>query len=148
MKPSLPTCTAINALGLRCSYSPLPDDDKCLFHQSLPLDAPPPKEFTSAQGFAKAVLESLEFRDYIIRNLINGKLPGAIVIRLMDYAEGWGKPVETVKHIGETIVTEVRRVIVHPDSSSTVEPSDALEIDAEEFDMPMISAPPVIKRTH
>ena len=146
MKPSLPTCTVINTLGLRCSYSPLPDDDKCLFHQSLPLDAPPPKEFTSAQGFAKAVLESYEFRDYIIRNLVNGKLPGAIVIRLMDYADGWGKPVETVKHIGETIVTEVRRVIVHPDSSSSMEPSDSLEMDAGDFDVPMISAPP--RRTH
>jgi hypothetical protein len=68
-----------------------------------------------AEAFCKAVLNSREFRSYIVNGLTLGALPAAIIIRIMDMA-GWQKPPERVEHTGAggaAIVTEVRRVIVH-----------------------------------
>lgn len=48
-----------------------------------------------AQTFCKTVLNSLEFRQYIINGLTLGELPSAIITRLMDHA--WGKPVERLE---------------------------------------------------
>lgn len=68
-----------------------------------------------AETFCKAVLNSREFRRYIVNGLTLGELPSAIMIRLMDMA-GWQKPPDRVEHTGkdgQPIVTEVRRVLVH-----------------------------------
>lgn len=58
---------------------------------------PPLEEITDAKKFAEAVLSSREFRSYIVNLLILGTLPSAIMLRLMDYAPSWGKPVERVE---------------------------------------------------
>lgn len=50
---------------------------------------------TTAKEFAEAVLNSQEFRRYIIHGLTLGELPPAVITRLMDYA--WGKPVERIE---------------------------------------------------
>jgi hypothetical protein len=80
-----------------------------------------------APTFAKAVLDSREFRQYIVHGLTLGTIPPAILTRIMDLA-GWVKPAKTIEHRdgdGNLVgtVTEVRRVIVHPskpDASTTV----------------------------
>lgn len=54
-------------------------------------------EVKDAKAFAKAVLESKDFREYIIYGLRNRDISPTVIIRLMDYAEGWGKPVEQVE---------------------------------------------------
>lgn len=72
------------------------------------------EDITDSKAFALAILDSKEFRQYIINGLTLGELPSAIVCRLMDY--GWGKPAERIEHTGkdgEPIVTEVRRIIIH-----------------------------------
>lgn len=51
----------------------------------------------SAEKFAEAVLSSNEFWFYVVNSLTLGTLPSAIVLRLMDYAPLWGKPVERVE---------------------------------------------------
>lgn len=70
------------------------------------------------KAFAEAVLNSHEFRQYIVHGLTLGNIPSAILSRIMD-AAGWpaaqpkrievsgkdGKPIETI--------AEVRRTIVH-----------------------------------
>ena len=72
-------------------------------------------ESLSAKEFCTLVLESVEFRAYIVRGLVCRDLPSAVLCRLIDH--GWGKPPERIEHTGpngqpiETI-TEVRRVIV------------------------------------
>jgi hypothetical protein len=86
---------------------------------SFELPAPPIQvdyASLSAKDFADTVLNSLEFRHYIVAGLKIGNLPSAILTRLMDYA--WGKPPERVEHTGKDgkpieTVTEVRRVVVH-----------------------------------
>ena len=45
--------------------------------------------------FCQAVLNSPEFRTYIVNGLVLGDIPPAIVIRLMD--TGWGKPVDRLE---------------------------------------------------
>lgn len=170
-----PQCTATSSLGLRCGHSALVDSDRCQFHprsqEEIPaiqeeiLDPPvveiqntppndPPVEFTSAQEFAKAVLESQEFFSYVLSGLASRKIPAALLLRLMDYADGWGKPPERVEHTGkdgEAIVTEVRRVIVHtmpeePKLSqqlpqiSSITPD--VEIEDGDMDIPMIPVAP------
>jgi hypothetical protein len=122
---SAPQCTAINSIGLRCGHWAMNDADKCQFHQqkeaayvSTPhessLEAQDFSSITTGEEFAKAVLGSYEFREYIREGLIKRNLPPTILLRLMDYAEGWGKPTEKVEHTGQEPVTEIRRVIVHP----------------------------------
>jgi hypothetical protein len=83
-------------------------------------DAPPPAAqieslvTLTGQAFADAVLRSEEFRLYIVEGLIERSIPQAVLLRLMDYASGWGKPVERLEHTGKfETVTEVRRVVVH-----------------------------------
>jgi hypothetical protein len=76
------------------------------------------EDITDSKAFALAVLNSKEFREYIINGLTLGELPSAIICRLMDH--GWGKPVEHVEHTGEhgqpiEVITRVVRVIVDPE---------------------------------
>lgn len=94
--------------------------------------APMPRleDITDSKAFAKAVLESREFRQYIVNGLTLGDLPSAILCRLMDY--GWGKPVERVEHSGpdgqpiET-VAEVRRVVVHVTGAGALDEPDGVK---------------------
>lgn len=77
--------------------------------------APRLEDITDSKSFALAVLNSPEFRLYIVRSLALGELPAAVLCRLMDY--GWGKPPERVEHTGKNgqpiqTITEVRRVII------------------------------------
>lgn len=163
-----PQCTGTNALGLRCGLVPLPDSERCHLHPlpstaiTIPtvLDPEPepedPKfEVTNAADFAKAILESLEFRQYVVLNLKNGKLPAAIVLRFMDYAEGWGKPPERIEHTGkdgDAIITEVRRVIVHaqeperPEIPNHPDAEPLFEMGDDGLDQPLIPIAP--RRSH
>jgi len=83
-------------------------------------DAPPEQtlvDITDPTAFARAVLESREFRQYIVSGLTLGNLPGftSILQRLMDAAGNWPKATSRIEHTGkdgDPIVTEVRRVIV------------------------------------
>ena len=73
------------------------------------------EDITDAKVFAEAVLNSREFRLYVINSLVLGTLPSAIATRIMDYA--WGKPPERVEVTGKDgqpieTVTEVRRIII------------------------------------
>lgn len=77
----------------------------------------------TAKQFAKRFLNSLEFRRYIVNMLTLGELPPAITIRMMDYAEDWGKPAEHVK-VDAPPVTEVRLVVVRPQQLEEEEPID------------------------
>lgn len=54
--------------------------------------SPAPQVALDSKSFSRAVLNSQEFRDYIVNSLKTRDLPAAVVCRLMDY--GWGKPVE------------------------------------------------------
>lgn len=62
------------------------------------LQAEPPgprlEDISDPKEFAHAVLNSQEFRSYIVSGLVLGNVPGftGILTRLMDHA--WGKPVE------------------------------------------------------
>jgi hypothetical protein len=156
-----PQCTATNSLGFRCGHNAIPNSDKCQFHTSSEqpfedLDPPiveikDPVEFSSAQEFAKAVLESEEFFDYVVAGIKSRKIPAVLILRLMDYAEGWGKPPERVEHTGkdgEAIVTEVRRVIVYaaPQEEPKATNSEILELDGEDLDIPLIPVAP--RRMH
>lgn len=49
----------------------------------------------TGKKFAEAVLNSVEFRRYIIQGLVLGDLPSAILGKLMDH--GWGAPVQRVE---------------------------------------------------
>lgn len=170
---SQPQCTATNSLGLRCGHVALPSTDRCQFHpypQEIEVPATTPAvitsepepeqvlfEVTSAAEFAKSVLESFEFQQYVLKNLNNGRISASIILRLMDYADGWGKPPERVEHTGkdgEAIVTEVRRVIIHaetperptipnrPESSVVLD----MELTDEDLDTPLIPVAP--RRSH
>lgn len=74
------------------------------------------EDITDSKAFALAVLDSPEFRSYIVNSLVLGELPSAVLCRLMDY--GWGKPTERVEHTGkdgqpiETI--KIVRVVIDP----------------------------------
>jgi hypothetical protein len=78
----------------------------------------PAWEKLTGKAFAEAILNSFEFRQYIISGLAAGDLAPAVLTRLMDH--GWGKPPERVEHTGKDgkpieSITEVRRVIVRVD---------------------------------
>lgn len=64
---------------------------------------------TAAQ-FCEAVLNSQEFREFIVRGLQTGTLPAAIVTRIMD--QGWGKPKNTIELQGELVVSKVVREMI------------------------------------
>jgi hypothetical protein len=79
-------------------------------------DVPRLEDIKDPKAFAEAVLDSYEFRQYIVNGLRLGELPAAILIRVMDLA-GWQKPPERVEHTGKDgepiqTVTEVRRVVI------------------------------------
>jgi len=136
-------CAAILEDGSRCGRMPMVGSKTCPAHvrwkklvaddregrppepapleqsEDLPFSEADPFEqiiaITDAREFAKAVLESREFREYIVEGLRSRDLSPTVIIRLMDYAEGWGKPPERVEHTGkdgQPIVTEVRRVVI------------------------------------
>jgi hypothetical protein len=87
------------------------------------------EDITDSKAFALAVLDSREFRQYIVSGLTLGNLPGfaSILGKLMDHA--WGKPPERVEHTGKDgkpieTITEVRRVIVRADRDATYDRFD------------------------
>ena len=49
----------------------------------------------SGKAFSEAVVNSLEFRRYILNGLTLGDLPPAVICRLIDHA--WGKPVDRLE---------------------------------------------------
>lgn len=66
--------------------------------------------------FARKIVQSREYRMALITRVIQGELPPAVEIRLLDLA--FGKPPDHVEHTGRDgepikTITEVRRVIVH-----------------------------------
>lgn len=79
------------------------------------LDPPDPYEVMTGKQFAEAVLQSMEFKNYVIYSLQMGTLPAAVLTRLMDYA--WGKPTEVTPLLSpnDSHALEVRRVIVKLD---------------------------------
>lgn len=110
-------------------YKHLADEDDSIPEVNLedcPLEDPTAKDLEDSsflvdiadcREFAKAVLESRDFRQYIVDGLKRHTIPATLVLRLMDYAEGWGKPVEKVEHSGKIeSVSEVRRVVIHVDA--------------------------------
>ena len=85
------------------------------------------EDISDAKTFARAVLDSPEFRQYIVSKLTIGDLPPAIICRLMDYA--WGKPAERVEHTGKDgapieSITEVRRVLIRADHQEDLDSPD------------------------
>jgi len=77
---------------------------------------PSPGKMT-AKAFCEAVLNSEEFRTYILNGLVYRDLHPTILKRIMD--QGWGKPTEHIEHTGKDgepieTITVVRRVIVPP----------------------------------
>lgn len=84
----------------------------------IPLEAAPDYSHLSGKEFARAVLDSREFKQYVSTSLKACTIPSAILTRLMDYA--WGKPPERVELTGKDgkpieQITEIRRVIVRPE---------------------------------
>lgn len=87
-------------------------------------EAPPRLEdITDPKAFAQAVLDSMEFRRYVVLGLTLGSLPPAVLTRIMDLA-GWlaapkrkevsgpnGGPIETYKRIERVIVDSPRRKV-------------------------------------
>lgn len=93
------------SLGLDADLKPLPEP--CVMGD--------PFEGLTGKAFALAVLDSPDFRRYIVGGLLAGDLPPGIIIRLMDH--GWGKPpdrVELTGRDGDAIITRVERVVVGP----------------------------------
>jgi len=93
---------------------------KTLFEALHPEDAPPlittPISELTGKEFSQAVLDSREFREYIINGIKMRDIPPAILCRVIDH--GWGKPPDRIEHTGKDgnpieTITEVRRVIVH-----------------------------------
>lgn len=80
-------------------------------------------EITDAKEFAKAILDSQLFREYIVDGLRSRTIPSNVILRLMDYADGWGKPAERVEHTG-SVVTEVRRVVIRVNDNRSIETED------------------------
>lgn len=80
-------------------------------------------DITDPTEFCQKILETREFRQYILNGIVLGDLPAAIVTRVIDHA--WGKPPERVEHTGKdgapiATITEVRRVIVRPGDRDAV----------------------------
>jgi len=92
--------------------------------------------------FAKAVLTSADFAEYIAEGLRTRTIPPTILLRLMDYADGWGKPTEKVEHTGDgAVVTEVRRVVVH-NNQEDLKTDPTVEMQDEGLDTPLVPFPP------
>lgn len=102
----------------------MPDEPKSLAEllglaQPEPPAEPSLVDITDAKAFGKAVMESREFRQYIVDGLRLGNLPGfsSILGRFMDHV--LGKAPDRVEHTGKDgqpieTVTEIRRVLVRP----------------------------------
>lgn len=98
-------------------------------------DAPPAAarfedlvDVADAKAFGAAILDSREFKQYIVDGLRLGTLPGFAGVLRFFLEHALGKPVERVEHTGAgggPIVTEVRRVIVRAD-----DPIEAIDDDA------------------
>lgn len=54
----------------------------------------------TAKEFSDAVLNSIEFRQYIAHALTLGDLPAAVITRFMDYS--WGKPADKIEFEDKT----------------------------------------------
>jgi hypothetical protein len=143
--PKRRRCAAFKEDGSRCIRGPMIGTRTCAAHagytgklanedfveppvnlkpEDCPFEPPAPKELdeslflleiADAQEFARAVLESRDFREYIFYGVRKRDIPSTVVLRLMDYA--WGKPTEHVEHTGKDgkpieSVTVVRRVLV------------------------------------
>lgn len=67
-------------------------------------------EITDPSEFCRRVLNSREFRQYVLNGIVLGDIPPAVLCRVIDHA--WGKPAETVKHEGEVTITKVVREVV------------------------------------
>lgn len=106
----------------------------------LGLDSPAPgreepsaarlEDIADPKAFALAVLNSREFRQYIVSGLALGNLPGftSILGRLMDVA-GWPKASSRIEHTGKDgdpieTITEVRRVIVRAGAVADIDDDD------------------------
>jgi hypothetical protein len=74
-------------------------------------------ENPTSQVIAKTVLTSLEFYEYISEGLRTKSIPPTLLLRMMDYAEDWGKPVVVQSNGKEEVISEVRRVVVHAKES-------------------------------
>lgn len=158
-------CTSVNSLGFHCGHYALEGIDKCQFHatrferrladehkdarwrgnpdgktreelraEELPFDS---ENIKTASGFAQAVLGSLEFQEYIMQGIRKRDIAPSILLRLMDYAEGWGKPTDKVEHVGEPI-TEIRRVVVTPRDEK---PPVQEPVEEQRSDVPTIPVP-------
>ena len=101
--------TLAEYLGVPASLTTGETDDSLAAHV---------EQITDGREFGLAVLNSLEFRRYILLGLSLGTLPGftSILGRLLDHAIG--KAPERVEHTGKDgqpiEITEVRRIIVRP----------------------------------
>lgn len=68
-----------------------------------PSVAPAPAEDSLARAldekdplrFAQAVLNSQEFKEYIVNSLKLGEIPSGVLLRIMDYA--WGRPIDKLE---------------------------------------------------
>lgn len=58
-------------------------------------------ENPSPKQFAELVVNSIEFRQYLIIGIRSGQLAPAVMCRLLDHA--WGKPVEQVEVTNKTL---------------------------------------------
>lgn len=77
-------------------------------------------DLTSPKKFCQAILQSPEFRTYLLNGVLLGNLPPQILLRIMDV--GWGKPTERIEHTGQDgrpieTITQIRRIVVHVDES-------------------------------
>lgn len=90
---------------------PLPEEKRPKTDYETLLDISDP------MTFCRRIMETREFRQYIMDGFRAGDIPAAIVGRIMDHV--LGKPPERVEHTGKDgapIITEVRRVIVRAES--------------------------------
>jgi hypothetical protein len=96
-------------------------DFLCVPSDETPLELGEPRleDISDPKEFAQAVLNSREFRQYIVNGLILGNISGfsSILLRVMDLA-GWQRPPDRVEHTGKdgAPIETVRfvRVIVDP----------------------------------
>lgn len=83
--------------------------------------------------FCQKIVETREWRQYIMNGVVLGDLPAAVATRIMDHA--WGKPPERIEHTGKDgnpIVTEVRRVIIRAEDLRANENNEQHQFDEPE----------------
>lgn len=153
-----PQCTSVNSIGFRCGHNALYGLLTCGFHSTkeeketafknkaigltaakedreiFPTQLRILENSGNAKDLANAVLSSLDFAEYITEGLRTRTISPMIIIRLMDYAEGFGKPTERVEHSGDTVVTEVRRVVVRTKEETTEETEPFPSLESSEDD--------------